>query len=163
MEPVAMVAAAEAEQESDYAFAMRRHAEAVEALRAAEAAGDADAALEARVDEGVFKTMSRAASGEDVTAAPRERTRKVERLTEEQCQRIMAMPWPPAMPPHYTVERRGAIRNPKLREILDRGAASTERAHRDWARMREQYAAHGYADRIVDVDEHGEEWLPEEI
>jgi hypothetical protein len=91
--------------------------------------------------------------------------RTVLRLEEEDCNKLMAMSWPPKMPAVLSEHRCDGIKNPELRERMRRLRADCrlqlERTHAQWAVIRQQYAANGYAEKIVDVDDHGLEWIPE--
>ena len=88
-----------------------------------------------------------------------ELVRTVVRLEEEDCKKLMAMPWPPKMPAALSEHRCDGIKNPELRERMRclRGDCRLrlERTHAQWASIRQQYATNGYAEKIIDVDAHG--------
>lgn len=102
-----------------------------------------------------------------VGAARKRMTRKVVRIPEERCNKIMSMPWPPRIPVAFSPNRCDDVKDPELREMMRRHRADAakhlRRIHAHWAQIREQYAAHGYADVVVDVDERGREWIPDEF
>lgn len=92
-------------------------------------------------DKEMLELLDRAeelqSAGVDWKNSPR--TRKVVRLSEEECRRIMAItPWPPVIPAHLN----------RQSESLE----TLKAVHAEWARIREQYATLGYAEVILEVD-----------
>ncbi|GJN20980.1 hypothetical protein PR202_gb08424 [Eleusine coracana subsp. coracana] len=125
-----------------------------------------DAALRAKAEHMVLDMVARVEAGEDITSK-RMIARKVVRLSEDKCKKVMTMPWPPVMPRAFSEDRCDDVKDPELRERMRRvradAARHLKRIHDYWALVREQYAAHGYGDVIMDVDEDGIEWIPAEM
>lgn len=133
------------------------------------ASASADGPTKAEGSKVLYTPAGKMASAEGrknlYTPTGKKMVRTVVRLEEEDCKELMAIPWPPKMPAAFSEHRCDGIKNPELRERMRCLRADCrlqlERTHAQCARLRQQYAAYGYAEKIVDVDEHGLEWAPE--